>query len=282
MIFFKSSGTIPHVPRWRRTQQKRWLTLLFWRKRRLLASARWVSLADKCSLCRFLLARAHLKFFTAPTVKKSNCKNPSWRTAAIVKTLNRHISETVCRTYDEIWHGDAYWTLTVDWPVKFKIFENKIEDGGGRHLENHKIAISPQWIDWSLRNLVRCANRPGRWKFEFQKSKMADAAISKPLNYNISANVRPFFDEIWYGDGNWRRNWRKVKVLIFDSFYRAMLCIRGTSHGPVSWQINWTTLPPIAACCQELTKCCCKKDCLKRCKGAGLSCTALCSCVCDQ
>ena len=51
-----------------------------------------------------------------------------------------------------------------------------------------------------------------------------------------------------------------------------------------AWKINWTTLPPIAACCQDLTKCCCKKDCLKRCKcfRAGLSCTALCSCVCDQ
>ena len=51
-----------------------------------------------------------------------------------------------------------------------------------------------------------------------------------------------------------------------------------------AWKINWTTLPSIAACCQELTKCCCKKDCLKRCKcfRAGLSCTALCSCVCDQ
>ena len=44
-----------------------------------------------------------------------------------------------------------------------------------------------------------------------------------------------------------------------------------------AWKINRTTLPPIAACCQELTKCCCKKDCLKRCKcfRAGLSCTAL-------
>jgi len=51
-----------------------------------------------------------------------------------------------------------------------------------------------------------------------------------------------------------------------------------------AWKINWTALPSIAACCQELTKCCCKKDCLKRCTcfRAGLSCTALCSCVCDQ
>ena len=51
-----------------------------------------------------------------------------------------------------------------------------------------------------------------------------------------------------------------------------------------SWKIHWTALPSIAACCQELTKCFCKKDCTKRCKcfRAGLSCTTLCSCMCDH
>lgn len=51
-----------------------------------------------------------------------------------------------------------------------------------------------------------------------------------------------------------------------------------------TWQICWTALPPIAACCQELTKCSCKKGCTRRCKcfRSGLSCTALCSCVCEQ
>ena len=33
-----------------------------------------------------------------------------------------------------------------------------------------------------------------------------------------------------------------------------------------TWQICWTTLPPIAASCQELTKCSCKKGCKRRCK----------------
>ena len=46
------------------------------------------------------------------------------------------------------------------------------------------------------------------------------------------------------------------------------------------WQIDWTTLPSVATCCQELTKCSCKMGCTRRCKcfRSGLSCTALCSC----
>ena len=49
------------------------------------------------------------------------------------------------------------------------------------------------------------------------------------------------------------------------------------------WQICWTMLPPIAASCQELTQCSCKKGCNRRCKcfRSGLACTALCSCVCQ-
>jgi len=33
---------------------------------------------------------------TAPTVKTFEFTNPRWRTAAILKPLNRHISATVC------------------------------------------------------------------------------------------------------------------------------------------------------------------------------------------
>lgn len=51
-----------------------------------------------------------------------------------------------------------------------------------------------------------------------------------------------------------------------------------------TWQICWSTLSPIAASCQQLTKCSCKKGCNRRCKcfKSGLPCTALCSCICDQ
>ena len=49
------------------------------------------------------------------------------------------------------------------------------------------------------------------------------------------------------------------------------------------WLVNWTTLPPIAASCQELAKCSCKNSCTNgrfKCFHLTLSCTALCSCEC--
>ena len=51
-----------------------------------------------------------------------------------------------------------------------------------------------------------------------------------------------------------------------------------------TWHICWTTLPPIVTSCQELAKCSCQKGCNQRCKcfRSGLSCTALCSCGCEQ
>ena len=51
-----------------------------------------------------------LKFLTATTVKNLNLnfKNPRWRTAAILKTVNYNISANVRPFWGEIWHGDAY------------------------------------------------------------------------------------------------------------------------------------------------------------------------------
>ena len=56
-----------------------------------------------------------------------------------------------------------------------------------------------------------------------------------------------------------------------------------TRHGE-TWQVCWTTLPPIASCCQELTKCSCKLTCSSRCKCQtfGFCCTALCGCACEN
>lgn len=47
---------------------------------------------------------------------------------------------------------------------------------------------------------------------------------------------------------------------------------------------HWTSLPPIAASCQELLKCGCKISCSGSCKcfKSGLPCTALCSCNCSD
>ena len=49
------------------------------------------------------------------------------------------------------------------------------------------------------------------------------------------------------------------------------------------WKIVWTTMPPIATGCQELTKCQCQKVCSGRCScfRCGLSYTTLCRCVCQ-
>ena len=53
-------------------------------------------------------------------------------------------------------------------------------------------------------------------------------------------------------------------------------------HGN-TWKIFWTTLPPVAESCKELTKCGCKTQCFGRCKcyKFGLPCTNLCSCKCE-
>ncbi|RXN30245.1 Venom prothrombin activator pseutarin-C non-catalytic subunit [Labeo rohita] len=49
------------------------------------------------------------------------------------------------------------------------------------------------------------------------------------------------------------------------------------------WQVLWTTLPPIAQTCEQLTKCGCKTECQGRCKcyRFGLKCTQLCACACE-
>ena len=51
-----------------------------------------------------------------------------------------------------------------------------------------------------------------------------------------------------------------------------------------SWQILWTTLPPIAESCQQLTKCGCQTECRGRCKcyKFTLPCTELCNCKCED
>jgi len=38
--------------------------------------------------------------------------------------------------FDEIWHDVAYWPPTAERSLKFRVFE--IQDGGSRHVENHK------------------------------------------------------------------------------------------------------------------------------------------------
>ena len=70
----------------------------------------------------------------------------------------------------------------------------KIQDGGRRHVEHHKIAIYPQRFDRSLRNLVRWCQMGLLTaltvkKFEFHKSKMADAAILRTVTLSYLSNL---------------------------------------------------------------------------------------------
>jgi len=51
--------------------------------------------------------------------------NPRWRTAAILKKTVKTLY--LCNRltdFDEIWYSDAYWLLTADLPLNFRIFEN--------------------------------------------------------------------------------------------------------------------------------------------------------------
>jgi len=54
--------------------------------------------------------------------KKIEFKNPRWRTAAILKTVKSPYLVTGLTDFDEIWHDDAYWSLTADRPLKFRFF----------------------------------------------------------------------------------------------------------------------------------------------------------------
>jgi len=50
--------------------------------------------------------------------------NPTWRTAAIKKTVKLQYLCNRLTDFDEIWYSDAYWTFTADLQLKYRIFEN--------------------------------------------------------------------------------------------------------------------------------------------------------------
>jgi len=70
---------------------------------------------------------------TAPTGKNLNFKNSRWRTGAILKTVK---SPSLCNRstdFNDIWHGDAYWSPAPD--VKLNFSFSTIFYGGQR-IEN--------------------------------------------------------------------------------------------------------------------------------------------------
>jgi len=75
-------------------------------------------------------------------------------------------------------------------------------------LKISKIAISLQQFDPSLRNLARLCKIGlltvlAVKKFEFPKSKMAEAAILKTVKSPYLSNRLTDFDEIWQADADW-------------------------------------------------------------------------------
>jgi len=56
---------------------------------------------------------------TAPTLKKLNFKHPRWRTATILKTVKSPYLCNRLTDFDEIWHGDAYWSSEPGVKLKF-------------------------------------------------------------------------------------------------------------------------------------------------------------------
>jgi len=74
----------------------------------------------------------------------------------------RHFEQSVKSPYlcervtdfNEIWRDDAHWPSTADWSLQFRIFQ-KFKMAAAAILKSTKIAISPQWFDRSVGNLVR-------------------------------------------------------------------------------------------------------------------------------
>jgi len=58
------------------------------------------------------------------TFKNLNFKNPRWRTATILKTVNSPYFCNLLTDFYEMWHNDAYWFLAPDVKFKFVIFDN--------------------------------------------------------------------------------------------------------------------------------------------------------------
>jgi len=105
------------------------------------------------------------------------------------KLLNRHISATVGPILTKfgmvthIGHGSGSTVKILNsWKSKM---------AATAFLKNHKIAISPQRFDRSLRNVIRWCKIvlltfPTVKKFKFRKSKMADGRHFKNLKIAIS------------------------------------------------------------------------------------------------
>jgi len=100
----------------------------------------------------------------------------------------------------------------------------KIQDGGSRHLENHKKSrylgngltdlyeiwyADAKWVSYPLRSLKNVNFTNPRWR---------TAAILKTVTSSYLCNLLTDFDKIWHGDARWSPEPNvKFKFLIFDN-----------------------------------------------------------------
>jgi len=103
--------------------------------------------------------------------------------------------------FDEIWQDDALWT---SWPSRpLKILQ--IQDGGGRHLENWKIAISQPRFERFRRNLARWCSSTSRTYQPLKIWNFKNLRWRRPPSWKIEKS--PYlgrgltnFDEMWHSD----------------------------------------------------------------------------------
>jgi len=104
-------------------QKTGWRRLPSWKTTKIAISQQRIERSSR-NLAR-LCKMGHL---TAQTVKnfkfpKSKMAARGPRTAAIFKTVKSSYPRNRLIDFDEIWHDDADWPHTGDWPLKFRIFQ---------------------------------------------------------------------------------------------------------------------------------------------------------------
>ena len=139
-------------------------------------------------------------------------KNPRWRTAAILKIVKSPYLSEKSSDFDEIW----YTTSDIEhgcsqWP-NIEIF--KIQDGGGRHLENrffgHKSSTNcPISAKFCMRKQNGRSTR-ATWQklhiFKFQHG--GRPPFWKSLNCHTASDIEPDYSHVTKNYNFWNSRWR--------------------------------------------------------------------------
>jgi len=127
-------------------------------------------------------------------LKKLNFRNPTWRTAAILKIVKSQYLCNRLTDFDEIRNSDAYSHITADRPFKILIFKNP----RWRQRSSWKSQKS-RYLHNSLTNLYEIWYADAKWvptvkKSNFKKSKTTDGRHFE--NRKIAISLQPC-DRFW-------------------------------------------------------------------------------------